>query len=389
MAILNHLGLKNFGCFPEASLALAPLSVLVGPNDSGKSTLLKSVLAYRALCSDQVDLPKDLGMPALAWAPAGGPVAERFSIDLGGRLGPKEFSVQTEIRPSHPAQNLHQTLHSAPFRFSSSPEGLFKSPDSASNTGPGRYGCWLNRTPQGVGADANSFQALARLRAALSSIRCFRLDPDVLRRPTAAATTPEVPMLGERGEGLATVLSVLSGADWRNLARIEEQLVARVPTLERFRVLPTPSGNHRLVFRLKGRSQDIEASQVSDGALLFLAFLTLLHHPSPPAVLLIEEPENGVHPGRLRFILRMLRELTAGDAHRPPTSVLMTTHSPYLLDEVQPHEAFFCRRGDDGAATVRRFDAIPDIQQRLADYGLGELWTAFGEDELARMADAT
>ena len=109
------------------------------------------------------------------------------------------------------------------------------------------------------------------------------------------------------------------------------------------------------------------------------------HHPRPPAILLIEEPENGVHPSRLRTIARLLRRLTEPTENRSGTQVILTTHSPYLLDEdIQPREAFFCYRDQSGAATATRFDAIPDLEERLSDYSLGELWTAYGEAELYR-----
>jgi len=219
--------------------------------------------------------------------------------------------------------------------------------------------------------------------------RCiYQLSPTALKQPSPPARGEEVPLLSPDGAGLPTLLSVLSGAERGRVDRIEQQFTKAVPSLAGFRVLPTPDGGHRLAFKLAGGGAQVEAAQVSDGALFFLAFLSMLHHPRSPGVLLLEEPENGVHPSRLRDIVRLLRGLTKADGDRPATQVIMTTHSPYLLDEVRPEEAFFFHRREDGGATATRFDGVDKIAERLQDYGLGELWTAYGEERLAALADA-
>lgn len=391
MAILTRLTLKYFGCYPTADLQLAPLSVFVGPNDSGKSTLFKAVMAHREMSDPKrvQDLEDSIGMPRVAWDPPEGPKPSDVQLGVVLNLGESTTARAWSTLHVNPERSrLTQELQVGEQVFQTGPEDNIRPPEGTGSGG------WRGATHQKSLlnqrfnlSNMQPLEPILKLQRLFSSLQCYRLDPAVLRRPSDPAKDARVPALGERGEGLATVLSVLSGADWRRRQAIEEQLTRRVPTLDRFSVLPTPEGQHRLVFRLKGRNEDLEASQISDGALLFLAFLTILHHPAPPAVLLVEEPENGVHPGRLRFILRMLRELTEGSDDRPPTSVLLTTHSPYLLDEVRPEEAFFCRRGEDGAATVRRFADIPAIEERLVDYGLGELWTAYGEDELGRLVD--
>jgi predicted ATPase len=229
------------------------------------------------------------------------------------------------------------------------------------------------------------------VREHIRNHRIFRLSPAALGAPSAPARSDVIPSLGKDGAGLPTLLSVLAGAERRRLDAIEDQLVAAVPTLAGFQILPTPEGHHRLAFTLKGSQTRIEASQMSDGVLLLLGYLSLLHHPRPPAVLLLEEPELGMHPRWLADIVRLLRTLTtAAPAEaapaRPATQVIVTTHAPALLDQVRPGEAFFLHRGADGAATATRFDAIHDIEERLQGSSLGALWTALGEDRLHELA---
>ena len=69
----------------------------------------------------------------------------------------------------------------------------------------------------------------------------------------------------------------------------------------------------------------VPASQVSDGILLILAYLALLHLPKPPCVVLIKEPENGIHPKRLEDVLRLLRAIVSGEFS---SQVVMTVTFP-------------------------------------------------------------
>jgi len=118
--------------------------------------------------------------------------------------------------------------------------------------------------------------------------------------------------------------------------------------------------------------------EVSDGVILHLALLALVHGPQPPSMLLLEDPESGVHPARLVALCNTLRDW----ATRTGCQVVLTTHMPYLLDAVQPDEAWFCRRGADGIATVSCFADLADLDRQLRVRSLGEVWSALGEETL-------
>jgi hypothetical protein len=241
--------------------------------------------------------------------------------------------------------------------------------------------CWQPAPPQRR-AEVDRLAALAR---DLQSIRFYSLSPVALRTQARSPDSEAVPLLDPRGANLPAVLAVLSAAYPERRRRIDELFAAAVPSLAGVRALPAMNQNWRLAFTLAGGGGDIEADQVSDGALLFLAFLLLLEHPDAARVLLIEEPENGVHPSRLKEIVALLRKLTAPTGDRVGTQIVVTTHSPYLLDEMRPEEAYFCVRQPDGAARALRFSEVDQLDERLADYSLGELWTTYGEERLQEL----
>ena len=71
------------------------------------------------------------------------------------------------------------------------------------------------------------------------------------------------------------------------------------------------------------------ADELSEGTLYFLALLCIINQPNPPKLLLLEEPEKGIHPRRIHEVINFICRLVA----EKDIQVIMTTHSPLLLDE--------------------------------------------------------
>jgi predicted ATPase len=135
-----------------------------------------------------------------------------------------------------------------------------------------------------------------------------------------------------------------------------------------------------IYFEFDGTNGLIPAAQVSDGVLLVLAYLTVLHLPEPPRLLLLEEPENGIHPKRLNDVLLILRDLI-GEQSR--TQVILTTHSPYVLDLFKPEEVTLCQKEADGSVSVHRLSESETVERLRDVFSLGEIWTSEGDAALA------
>lgn len=120
----------------------------------------------------------------------------------------------------------------------------------------------------------------------------------------------------------------------------------------------------------------VPADAASGGTLVVLAFLTMAKLGR--GLLLVEEPENGLHPERLQQVIELLRDACIA---APDTQVVITTHSPFVLDCVEPHEVRVFRRNAAGDVEVYHLDDLPDIKDRLRFALLGELiysdWPGF------------
>jgi len=194
-----------------------------------------------------------------------------------------------------------------------------------------------------------------------------------------------VPQLVGDGSNLAQVVDALLANDRDRFDRIEREFARLVPLVRR--IAPSPRGTSRqLAFRLSYRDELLDATRASDGLVLLLAFVVLAHHPSPPKALLVEQPEDGVHPDRLGEIVGLLRGLSEGRFGRK-VPVVLTTHSAYLLDLIRPEEVHFLIRGEDGATEAHRFDSIPSLAERMESFHLGEFWTFKGEQGLKALLD--
>ena len=205
-----------------------------------------------------------------------------------------------------------------------------------------------------------------------------------MREPSSAAVEPQ---LFHDGSNLASIInSLLTGGDSEAINAIIDSLHRAIPTLKGLSTPPTDNNgaSREIRFVLSGNERPvltIPAAEVSDGAMFLTAFLVLAHWQFSN-VLLIEEPETGLHPERIETVVKLLRQLTTGELGYPPRQIILTTHSPLLLNFVDPKEVRIFQRGDGEGTRVTPMDKIPDIDRLQKDFATGELWHMLGEKQL-------
>ena len=129
---------------------------------------------------------------------------------------------------------------------------------------------------------------------------------------------------------------------------------------------PESAQTIRLEWRQKGSSFPMQPYQFSDGTLRFICLAAALLQPLPPATIVIDEPELGLHPFALNVIASLIGQVSA--SHQ----IIVSTQSASLLDNFDPADVVIVDRVD-GASRFQRVDA-DSLQEWLAEYSLGQLW---------------
>ena len=122
----------------------------------------------------------------------------------------------------------------------------------------------------------------------------------------------------------------------------------------------------RLEWQQRGSDFPFQPNHLSDGTIRFICLTVALLQPDPPATVVIDEPELGLHP----YAISMLADLIKSASER--TQVIISTQSPTLLDYFSPEEIVVVNRRD-GRSTFERLDA-PSLAGWMEDYSVGELW---------------
>ena len=357
------IGLKNLLSFRDLTLDLRPLNVLIGPNGCGKTNLIEAIGLLQAL-------PGDLGstllrggpMPEWIWCgttPRPSAVLMEFSTE-----GEPEFRYHLELGAAGPQAVIMEEQLEANDRdrpvFSRSANRLDfpAQPDAKLE----------NRTISALKYLGNPVlsPAIDSLARSLEAIRIYR-DWDTstaspVRRGIHTSVLSE--QLDEGGHNLALVLHNLDGSAARD--NIEVYL-GRV--LEGFKKLYTPieAGLIRVHLGEAGLQNRVPASRLSDGTLRSICLMTALLDPNPPPLICIEEPEVGLHPDALHVVAEALVEASEH------TQLIVTTHSPDLVDALPPESIVVCEKEADSSTSLRRLEP-GRLTEWLEEYRLGELW---------------
>ena len=157
-----------------------------------------------------------------------------------------------------------------------------------------------------------------------------------------------------------------------NETSIYEEIVDAVrlvsPFFDDFILKPDNQEKIRLNWRQKGMyDYPMRPNQLSDGSIRFICLATALLQPEPPATIIIDEPELGLHPSAISILAELIRNA----AKR--TQLIIATQSPALIDNFAVENVVVVNR-KDGATTFERLKE-KDFTSWLENYSVGELWS--------------
>lgn len=167
---------------------------------------------------------------------------------------------------------------------------------------------------------------------------------------------------------LAAYLYLLQQKHPLEFRQIEEHVRLVAPFFDSFVLAPSRLNEEKIKLEWKQKGSDayFDAYALSDGTLRFICLATLLLQPRPPALILLDEPELGLHP----FAIRLLAEMLEANAKR--VQIILATQSVTLLNHFSPKDVIVAE--NDGLQTsFKRLDETA-LAQWLEEYSLGELW---------------
>ena len=140
-----------------------------------------------------------------------------------------------------------------------------------------------------------------------------------------------------------------------------------MPFFEDFVLMPNSKGQVRLEWKQTGlRDYTMRPTHLSDGSIRFICLVTSLLQPDPPSLMIIDEPEIGLHPAAIEILSEVIQ--TAASR----TQVIIATQSPHLIDHFSVEDIVVANR-ENGATTLRRLEHDA-FAEWLKSYTIGELW---------------
>ncbi|MCX6829974.1 MAG: AAA family ATPase [candidate division Zixibacteria bacterium] len=375
--LITYLKVQNYRALQNLELKdITPLTVFLGPNGSGKSTVF-DVFAFLSECFS-IGLRK-------AWDKRG-----RFK-ELRTRNESGAVKIELKYRePRFPLITYHLAIDEESrgpvvteewLQWKRKPRGRpFRFLEFRRGAGTVITGDMPDEDDQRIEEKLESQEMLAvntlgqlAKHPRVVSLRKFITDwyLSYLSADNAKGLQEAGPQerLSQTGDNLSNVIQYLKEQHSTELNRILTTLSNRVPRLERVQADIMPDG--RLLLQIKDApfERPILAKFTSDGTLKMLAYLTILYDPTPPQLIGIEEPENHLHP-------RLLPELAdecVKSAER--SQLLVTTHSPYFVNDLKPEQLWVLYRDDHGFTRASNAASMKMVQSLVAEGGkLGDLW---------------
>lgn len=329
-ALITRVVVRGFRSLENVSVDLEPLTVLVGPNGSGKSSFLEALAFVQQALSES---------PATAIGTRGG--LQAMLTATGNH--PDTLSIEIWIRSREPgaftgSYGLRFAMGADRYQLSITETCSMEwGADRTSYRFTVEDAQWKESVADVkplLAADRLALPLLsgltyfAPMHTALTSLVFYDIAPGAFYAPQSGLGTGE--RLASGGQNAANVLRYLqSRPELQNdYQRLLQALSAAMPSIQQviLHLLPDGKMTLRFVETFAGQTVPFPPDVMSDGTLYIFGIFLAAYQATVPTLMAFEEPEKAVHPGITAVVAEVLQEAALR------TQVLLTTHSPELLD---------------------------------------------------------
>jgi predicted ATPase len=175
-------------------------------------------------------------------------------------------------------------------------------------------------------------------------------------------------VLHDDASNLAAYLYRLKHTDPAHFKNIEDTIRLAAPFFMGFHLEPSSLNSRKIMLEWieEGSDKYFNASSLSDGTLRFMCLATLLLQPTLPTVVLLDEPELGLHPSAITILAALLK------AASKRAQILIATQSVTLVNQFEPSQVYVVERAG-GQSTFTHLEAV-NMTEWLEEFGIGDLW---------------
>ncbi|NRD45120.1 DUF2813 domain-containing protein [Corallococcus sp. AB004] len=378
MPTLERIEIEGFKSIKEMVLDLRPINVLIGANGAGKSNFISVFTLLQRMREGRLQQHVAQAGGADSLLHYGRKRTPQLRLKLA--FSEQQAAFQFELTPSDDDSFIiTNDAFTSPHSLGS--EALV----FATNQRSRREATWSLKhesslqeffTKQEPQADPDLREAIAELRLVLAQIgnafnglKVYHFqDTSPNARIKQTQDLNDNAALRADASNLAAFLYLLQKKHLDSYRRIVATVRLAAPYFDDFRLRTNPFNEQKILLEWSERDSDdyFNAHALSDGTLRFICLATLLLQPELPAMIIIDEPELGLHPYAIQLLAGMVRSASQ------KSQIILSTQSVTLVNQFTPEDLVIVDR-QDRASTFHRPTA-EEIASWLESYSLGELW---------------
>ena len=387
---LLSIRIEGYRPFDDITIPLLPLQVIVGANGSGKSSLFEFLKFIRDACYQEIPpeiVEGTVGQqifhkpgPDRLWWSAEIDNKEKVPLyyqgELEGPIGSAKISFERVITK----EPLHKR-YSKGYIFLDFKNGKGVVRDPIDKEFMRKE--WDLKKPNQLGLGAITDSTLVTLFNLREYIRgwrfynSFNINNEKIRK---SVPTSQEPVLHEDTGNLSAVLFNLMTEHPESFEELKFVLKAAIPGFHDLNVKARGGPGEVIAFwREKAIDTDLSLADLSDGTLRFIAWATLCVMPSPPTLICIDEPDQGVHPRTLPIIAGLFEKASQR------TQIILATHASYFLTQFDLYNVAVMKK-EDGKSIFLNVGNSKTLLDNLEDFGREELEKMHRTDELEALA---
>jgi len=374
---LPSIKIKGYRPFDDILFRFRPLQVIVGANGSGKSSLFEFLKFLRDACYREIPPEIITGAVGQQIFHKPGPDKLWWSAEADLKQN-SPLCYQGEIMgPVGSAKIISERVITDGYSFLDFKDGKGQVTDPSD--GKFKRKEWnLKKTNQlGLGAITDStLVTLFNLREYIRGWRfynAFNINNEKIRK---SVTASQYPVLHEDAGNLSAVLFYLMTEHGEAFDTLKSVIKAAIPGFRNINVKARGGPGEVIAFwQEENIDTELSLADLSDGTLRFIAWATLCVMPSPPTLICIDEPDQGVHPRTLPVLAGLFEKVSER------TQVILATHASYFLTQFDIDHIAVMKKTSGKSIYINIKDSQTLIDN-LEDFGTEELEQMHRSDEL-------